>query len=103
MALTSWKGARVRKTDVTIAKNYPTADEVDTLLRVHHKRPVTNNRLVDRLATEQQYHRIAVGLQQHLRAADVQRDQIRLSGDLLAVHLHRAVQPKCWWSSPLTA
>ena len=34
MALTSWKGARVRKTDVTIAKNYLTADEVDTLNRL---------------------------------------------------------------------
>ena len=34
MALTSWKGARVRKQDVTIAKNYLTADEVDTLNRL---------------------------------------------------------------------
>ncbi|WP_017429718.1 virulence RhuM family protein [Vreelandella jeotgali] len=34
MALTSWKGARVRKQDVVIAKNYLTADEVDTLNRL---------------------------------------------------------------------
>tara|TARA_E500000305_G_C4002913_1_gene228340 strand:+ start:61 stop:1065 length:1005 start_codon:yes stop_codon:yes gene_type:complete len=34
MALTSWKGARVRKQDVAIAKNYLTADEVDTLNRL---------------------------------------------------------------------
>ncbi|ATJ81535.1 virulence RhuM family protein [Halomonas beimenensis] len=34
MALTSWKGARVRKQDVTISKNYLTADEVDTLNRL---------------------------------------------------------------------
>ncbi|WP_022947335.1 virulence RhuM family protein [Methylohalobius crimeensis] len=34
MALTSWKGARVRKQDVTIAKNYLTADEIDTLNRL---------------------------------------------------------------------
>ncbi|KXS38917.1 MAG: hypothetical protein AWU55_1012 [Halomonadaceae bacterium T82-2] len=34
MALTSWQGARVRKQDVTIAKNYLTADEVDTLNRL---------------------------------------------------------------------
>ncbi|WP_376693141.1 virulence RhuM family protein [Wenzhouxiangella sp. EGI_FJ10409] len=34
MALTSWKGARVRKQDVTIAKNYLDADEVDTLNRL---------------------------------------------------------------------
>ena len=34
MALTSWKGTRVRKQDVTIAKNYLTADEVDTLNRL---------------------------------------------------------------------
>lgn len=34
MALTSWKGARVRKQDVTVAKNYLTADEVDTLNRL---------------------------------------------------------------------
>lgn len=34
MALTSWKGARVRKHDVTIAKNYLSADEVDTLNRL---------------------------------------------------------------------
>ena len=34
MALTTWKGARVRKHDVTIAKNYLTADEVDTLNRL---------------------------------------------------------------------
>ena len=31
MALTSWKGARLRKQDVTIAKNYLDAEEVDTL------------------------------------------------------------------------
>ncbi|MDN6337215.1 MAG: virulence RhuM family protein [Halomonas sp.] len=34
MALTSWKGSRVRKQDVAIAKNYLTVDEVDTLNRL---------------------------------------------------------------------
>lgn len=34
MALTTWQGARVRKQDVTIAKNYLSADEVDTLNRL---------------------------------------------------------------------
>ncbi len=34
MALTSWTGSRVRKQDVIIAKNYLTADEVDTLNRL---------------------------------------------------------------------
>ena len=34
MALTSWKGARVRKQDVTIAKNYLSVEEVDTLNRL---------------------------------------------------------------------
>src|SRR5699024_6513145 len=34
MSLTSWKRARVRKQDVAIAKNYLTADEVDTLNRL---------------------------------------------------------------------
>lgn len=34
MALTSWKGARVRKQDVVIAKNYLTAEEIDTLNRL---------------------------------------------------------------------
>jgi hypothetical protein len=34
MALTAWSGARVRKHDVVIAKNYLTADEVDTLNRL---------------------------------------------------------------------
>jgi hypothetical protein len=34
MALTSWKGGRVRKEDVIIAKNYLTADEVDMLNRL---------------------------------------------------------------------
>lgn len=34
MALTSWKGARVRKQDVIIAKNYLNADEIDTLNRL---------------------------------------------------------------------
>ena len=34
MALTNWKGTRVRKQDVTIAKNYLSADEVDTLNRL---------------------------------------------------------------------
>src|SRR5690554_504781 len=34
MALTSWSGSRVRKQDVIIAKNYLTADEVDTLNRL---------------------------------------------------------------------
>ena len=34
MALTSWSGAHVRKLDVAIAKNYLTADEVDTLNRL---------------------------------------------------------------------
>lgn len=34
MALTSWKGDRVRKGDVTTSKNYLSADEVDTLNRL---------------------------------------------------------------------
>lgn len=34
MALTSWKGARVRKGDVIIAKNYLGADEIDSLNRL---------------------------------------------------------------------
>jgi len=34
MALMSWSGSRVRKQDVTVAKNYLTADEVDTLNRL---------------------------------------------------------------------
>lgn len=34
MGLTSWKGDLVRKTDVTIAKNYLNADEIDELNRI---------------------------------------------------------------------
>lgn len=34
MALTSWRGSRVRKPDVIIAKNYLTAEEIDTLNRL---------------------------------------------------------------------
>ncbi len=34
MALTSWRGARVRKQDVIIAKNYLNAEEIDTLNRL---------------------------------------------------------------------
>lgn len=34
MALTNWKGSRVRKGDVIIAKNYLTADEIDSLNRL---------------------------------------------------------------------
>jgi hypothetical protein len=34
MALTSWKGAIVRKGDIVIAKNYLNADEIDTLNRL---------------------------------------------------------------------
>lgn len=34
MALTSWKGARVRKADVIVAKNYLDSDEIDTLNRL---------------------------------------------------------------------
>ncbi|MCW0218504.1 MAG: virulence RhuM family protein, partial [Prosthecobacter sp.] len=34
MALTHWAGTRVRKTDVVVAKNYLTADEIDTLNRL---------------------------------------------------------------------
>jgi hypothetical protein len=34
MGLTSWSGSRVRKHDVIVAKNYLTADEVDTLNRI---------------------------------------------------------------------
>ncbi|AJP55822.1 hydroxyacid dehydrogenase [Pandoraea vervacti] len=34
MALTSWKGGRVRKADVTVAKNYLNADELDQLNRI---------------------------------------------------------------------
>ena len=34
MALTAWKGSRVRKQDVIIAKNYLTKDEIDTLNRL---------------------------------------------------------------------
>ncbi|MDB4766518.1 virulence RhuM family protein [bacterium] len=34
MALTNWKGERVRKQDVIVAKNYLTKDEIDTLNRL---------------------------------------------------------------------
>jgi len=34
MALTNWSGSRVRKQDVIVAKNYLSADEVDTLNRL---------------------------------------------------------------------
>ncbi|PIP43160.1 MAG: hydroxyacid dehydrogenase [Deltaproteobacteria bacterium CG23_combo_of_CG06-09_8_20_14_all_60_8] len=34
MGLTSWKGAKVRKTDVTIAKNYLRANEIQELNRI---------------------------------------------------------------------
>lgn len=34
MALTSWKGGRVRKADVTVAKNYLNTDELDQLNRI---------------------------------------------------------------------
>lgn len=34
MALTSWKGSRVHKEDVSIAKNYLTKDEIDSLNRL---------------------------------------------------------------------
>lgn len=34
MALTSWRGSRVRKGDITIAKNYLDGDEIDTLNRL---------------------------------------------------------------------
>lgn len=34
MALTSWSGSRVRKQDVIVAKNYLTANEIDTLNRL---------------------------------------------------------------------
>jgi hypothetical protein len=34
MGLTSWKGAKVRKVDVTVAKNYLTAEEVTELNRI---------------------------------------------------------------------
>ncbi|KVG26715.1 virulence RhuM family protein [Burkholderia ubonensis] len=34
MALTSWKGGRVRKADVTVAKNYLNSEELDQLNRI---------------------------------------------------------------------
>ncbi|WP_299372191.1 virulence RhuM family protein [uncultured Kiloniella sp.] len=34
MALTNWQGERVRKNDVVVAKNYLSADEIDTLNRL---------------------------------------------------------------------
>jgi len=34
MALTSWRGGRVRKADVTVAKNYLNAEELDQLNRI---------------------------------------------------------------------
>ena len=34
MALTNWKGSRVRKQDIIVAKNYLTQDEMDTLNRL---------------------------------------------------------------------
>jgi hypothetical protein len=34
MGLTNWKGTIVRKQDITIAKNYLNADEIDTLNRL---------------------------------------------------------------------
>ena len=38
MGLTSYKGAKVRKTDVTIAKNYMTQEEISTILSNNAKR-----------------------------------------------------------------
>jgi len=34
MGLTSWKGAKVRRTDVTVAKNYLSMDEIGELNRI---------------------------------------------------------------------
>jgi len=34
MGLTVWKGEIIRKTDVTVAKNYLSADEIDELNRI---------------------------------------------------------------------
>ncbi len=34
MGLTTWPGGRVRKQDVTVAKNYLNKDEIDTLNRI---------------------------------------------------------------------
>ena len=34
MALTTWKGSKVRKQDIFIAKNYLSKDEIDTLNRL---------------------------------------------------------------------
>jgi hypothetical protein len=34
---------------------------MDFLLGVHHERTVTDDRLVDRLAAEQQHHRVVTG------------------------------------------
>ena len=34
MGLTNWKGSKVRKQDITIAKNYLSADELDSLNRL---------------------------------------------------------------------
>lgn len=34
MELTSWSGARVQKTDVTIAKNYLSKEELDSLNQI---------------------------------------------------------------------
>ena len=68
MSLTAWSGSRVRKQDVIIAKNYLTADEIDTInrlvvifleqadLRVKQRKDLTSARLARRRIGQPRRH-----------------------------------------------
>lgn len=66
---------------------------VDFFGGVHHKGAVTDYRLVDRLAREQQdFDFVAAGLQAHFAFAVFKDRQLAGSGAVFAVHQHFAAQ-----------
>src|SRR3989344_6760228 len=63
---------------------------MDFLLSIHHERTMADDRLVDRLATEQQHTGVAAGLQRQLRAVALQQGQMPPARDFCAIDQHRA-------------
>src|SRR3546814_15548524 len=56
----------------------------DLRLGVHHERAVADDRLIDRLAGQDQYGRVAVGVQVDVTALAAEHQHFRFAGFLLA-------------------
>src|SRR5450830_95645 len=65
---------------------------MDLLLSIHHKWTMSDDRLVDRFAAEQQHPGVVAGLQGQLRAVALKQCQLPLARNFFAIDQHRTAQ-----------